>query len=338
MDIAQLKTLIHVAELGSLSKAADRLQVAQPALSRQIRLLEKELGTRLFDRHGRGMVITDAGREVLERAVTIMSQMDEIRVMAASGHSSYRGTVMIGMTPTVSEIVSVPLVRRIKNSHPELGIRLLSAFSGHLLDWVQRGELDVAVTYNPQPLKSLRIVPVLMEDLFQISPGKLRQTSSKAVEFKRLAGERLVLPSRGHGLRGIVEEGARSAAIDLHISVEADSLGAMVDLVRNGFGATILPLAPIYDQVKQGILSAAPIVQPAPVRKLVLAYSADRPASPAAGFVGRTFVEIATDLVKRDIWIGRLLEGAPGLKNARAEPLLRNAQPHAGLRRGQVNR
>lgn len=144
MEIAQLKTLIHVAELGSLSKAADRLQVAQPALSRQIRLLEKELGMFLFERHGRGMVITDIGREVLERAVRIMAQMDEIREMTASGHSSYRGTVMIGTTPTVSEIVSVPLVRKITESHPELRIRLLSAFTGHLLDWVERGELDVA--------------------------------------------------------------------------------------------------------------------------------------------------------------------------------------------------
>src|SRR5262245_36071786 len=158
MELSQLRTLIHVAELGSLSKAADRLQIAQPALSRQIRLLEKELGMYLFERHGRGMVITDAGREVLEHAVRIMAEMDEIRQTASSGHSSYKGMVMIGTTPTVSEIVSVPLVRRIKESHPLLGVRLLSAFSGHLLDWVQRGELDVAVTYNPQPLKSLRIV------------------------------------------------------------------------------------------------------------------------------------------------------------------------------------
>src|SRR5262245_40348042 len=76
VDVAQLKTLIHVAELGSLSKAADRLHIAQPALSRQIRLLERELGVDLFERHGRGMVITAAGREVLDRAVRIMAELD----------------------------------------------------------------------------------------------------------------------------------------------------------------------------------------------------------------------------------------------------------------------
>lgn len=134
----------------------------------------------------------------------------------------------------------------------------------------------------------------MMEDLFLINPGKSRRILSKPIEFNHLAEERLVLPSRSHGLRGIVEEGARKAGIELQISVEADSFGAMVDLVRNGFGATILPLAPIYDQVKRGVLSAAPLVKPALARKLVLAYSADRPASPAARFVGQTFVEIAT--------------------------------------------
>src|SRR5690242_15274567 len=79
MDVVQLKTLIHVAELGSLSKAADRLNIAQPALSRQIRLLEDELGVFLFDRPGRGMVITEVGREVLDHATRVMAELEAIR-------------------------------------------------------------------------------------------------------------------------------------------------------------------------------------------------------------------------------------------------------------------
>ena len=84
MDIAQLKTLIHVAELGSLTKAAERLNIAQPALSRQIKLLEAELGISLFDRHGRGMVISDAGRDVLDHAIRIMIEMESIRNTTAN--------------------------------------------------------------------------------------------------------------------------------------------------------------------------------------------------------------------------------------------------------------
>jgi LysR family nitrogen assimilation transcriptional regulator len=191
MDIAQLKTLIHVAELGSLSKAADRLNIAQPALSRQIRLLEQELGVSLFERHGRGMVITAAGRDVLDPAARVMVELDAIRSSVSGGSSSYRGLVTVGTTPTVASIVTVPLLRRIREHHPQLVIRFASAFSGHLLDWVQRGEIDVAVSYDPQPLKSLRIVPVMVEDLLLVSAGD-RLDLNQPVPFARLASEPLI--------------------------------------------------------------------------------------------------------------------------------------------------
>src|SRR5215203_1405774 len=110
MDFGQLKTLIHVAELGSISKAADRLNIAQPALSRQIQLLEKELGVPLFERHGRGMVITETGRDVLEHAARIMTEIEAIRSSVSGTMSSYRGVVTVGTTPTVASIVTVPLV------------------------------------------------------------------------------------------------------------------------------------------------------------------------------------------------------------------------------------
>jgi LysR family transcriptional regulator, nitrogen assimilation regulatory protein len=309
MDITQLKTLIHVAELGSLSKAADRLHIAQPALSRQIMLLEKELGIVLFERHGRGMVITDLGREILDRAARVMAELESIRSSASCGRSSYKGTVMVGVTPTVAEIVTVPLVRRIREAHPQLAVRFSSAFSGHLLDWLQRGELELTVSYNPQPLRSLRIVPIMMENLLLVTPGKDRLSLDRAVPFASLDDEELVLPSLRHGLRGILEECARTAGIQLHPNIEADSFGAMIDLVRNGFGSTVLPLASIYSLVQNGVLCAAPLVNPAPVRKLVLVYPADRPISPAARFVGDTFVHIATDLVTRNVWVGHMLIG-----------------------------
>jgi DNA-binding transcriptional LysR family regulator len=308
VDVAQLKTLIHVAELGSLSKAADRLHIAQPALSRQIRLLEKELGVQLFARHGRGMVITEAGREVLDHAVRVMAELDAIRISAGEGRASFTGTVVVGTTPTVAEIVTVPLVRRIRETHPRLGIRFASAFTGHLLDWLQRGELELAVSYDPAPVRSLRVIPVMMENLLLVSSGGL--SLSRPVRFARLADKELILPSPRHGLRAIVEDCARRAGIALNATIEADSFAAMIDLVRGGFGSTVLPLAPIYALVRRGVLSAAPLKDPTPARKLVLVYPSDRPVSPAARFVGDTFLEIAADLVGRKVWAGHLLDGA----------------------------
>ena len=307
MDIVQLKTLIHVAELGSLSKAADRLHIAQPALSRQIRNLEQELGTYLFERHGRGMVVTDIGREVIAHASRILEELESIRATTAGGRSSYRGSVTIGTTPTVAEIVTVPLVRKVRDDHPHLVVRFSSAFSGYLLDWLQRGELDMAFSYDPQPLHTLRIQPVLMENLMLVGPPDAGLRLDSPVRFTDIGEQHVVVPSQRHGLRSIVEACARQADVKLLCNVEADSFGAMIDLVKNGFGLTFLPLAPIYAQVQNGTLTAAPLIDPEPMRKLVLVYPADRRVSPAAKFVGDSFVEITADLVARKIWAGHML-------------------------------
>lgn len=310
MDLTQLKTLIHVAELGSLSKAADRLYIAQPALSRQIRLLEQELGVYLFERHGRGMVITDEGREVLDRATRIMAEIEGIRSSVAKGECSYKGRISIGTTPTVAEIVTIPLMKRVRDAHPQLGVRFCSAFTGYLLDWLQRGELDLAVSYNPQPVRSLRTIPIMMENLLLVGGEKDGLSLDTPVSFKELGGMDLILPSPRHGLRTIIEEYALQSKITLRTQLEADSFGTMIDLVRNGFGSTILPLAPIYLLVKSGRLCAAPLIDPAPTRKVVLVFPADRAVNPAARFVGEVFKEIAGDLVSKTIWAGHLLAPA----------------------------
>lgn len=308
MDITQLKTLIHVAELGSLSKAADRLNIAQPALSRQMRLLEEELGAPLFERHGRGMVITDIGKEVLEHAVRVMAELESVRNTVAKGRTSYRGTVLVGMTPTVGAIVTLPLVKRIREEHPELGVRFTTAFSGFLLDWLQRGDLEVVVSYDPQPLRSLRIIPVMTEDLLFVGPASAGLKISSRLQFSKIAQHELILPGPRHGLRTLIDECARQAGIKLETRVEIESFGTMIDLVRAGLGCTVLPLAPIHKLIAEKKLSAAKLVNPTPTRKLVLAYSAERPVNPSARFVGEAFSEIARGLIKRGEWMGRLLD------------------------------
>lgn len=307
MDVHQLKTLIHVAELGSLSKAADRLNIAQPALSRQIRLMEAELGAPLFTRHGRGMVITGLGRDVLHRAENIMRELQAINALPSAASPGLSGTVAVGTTPTVGEIVAVPLARHIAATQPDVTIRFSSAFSGYLTDWLQRGQLDVAAIYDLQPVPSLRIEPVMVEDLLLIGSASAGLSLDNPVGFPALAGERLVLPSPRHGLRSILDACAGRAGIALTAAIEADSLTVLIDLVRHGFGPTILPLAPIHRHVVDRTLTAAPLINPTPVRTIVLAYPADRPVAPAARYVAGSIVAIAKDLVARQVWMGTML-------------------------------
>ena len=160
MEISQLRTILNVAELGSLTKAAERMRIAQPALSRQLRLLEDELGTRLFDRHGRGMVPTEAGRNVVRHAQQVMAELEEIRNVAVDSDAPLTGHVAIGMPPTVSDLLAVPLVRFINSHHPEATIRIVSAYSGFLLDWLHRGDIDVAILFETRPSRSNTCPPV----------------------------------------------------------------------------------------------------------------------------------------------------------------------------------
>jgi len=307
MDVVQLKTLIHVAELGSLSKAAERLHIAQPALSRQIRLLEKELGVYLFDRHGRGMVITEAGNSVLEHASRIMDELDAIRSTVECGASNLKGTVAIGAPPTIAQVVTVPLARRLREEQPNLSIRFSSAYSGYLLDWLQKGEIDLAVSYDLQPRHTLKTLPVMMESLVLVGQPAANLKMEIPVKFSSLVAERLVLPSNKHSLRNIVNNCGAELGIQIDADIEADAFGALIDLVRNGFGLTILPLASIYDLLQQGILCAAPLVDPVPMRKLVLVLPADRHVSPATRYMGDCFVELAAKLVERGVWGGHML-------------------------------
>jgi LysR family transcriptional regulator, nitrogen assimilation regulatory protein len=307
MDLSQLRTLIHVAELGSLSKAADRMRIAQPALSRQMRLLEEELGVRLFVRHGRGMVITEQGRDVLAHAMRVMAELDEIRARTSDANAPLTGQIAIGMPPTVADILSVPLVTAFGKSHPKVMLRLVSAYTGYLLDWLHRGEIDVAILYDPHAARSVRSRPLLLENLFLIGPRKAGFSTARAIPFKQLDGKRLLLPSVRHGLRTIVERCATEAGISLDVAIEADSYATLKDLVRRGHGWTILPLAPIHDDIVARRLTAAALIDPVPVRRLMLSYPADRPVSRLARFAGETITSIVSDQVERAVWAGQLL-------------------------------
>lgn len=311
MELSQLRTLIHVAELGSLSKAADRMRIAQPALSRQVRLLEEELGVALFTRHGRGMALTEQGREALKHASRIVAELDEIRATASDRDSPLSGQIAIGLPPTVADIISVPLVAAFGKSHPNAVLRLVSAYTGYLLDWLHRGEIDLAVLYDPRSARSLRSRPLLLENLFLIGPPEAGFSTVRAISFKDLDGKRLLLPSVRHGLRIIVERCAAEAGISLDVVVEADSYATLKDLVRHGHGWTILPLAPIHEDVVGRNLTAAPLIEPVPVRRLVLSFPADRPTPRIARFAGQAIVDIVADRVERAVWVGQLLDAKP---------------------------
>ena len=311
MDLKQLKTFLHVAELGSLSRAADRLNIAQPALGRQIRLLEEELGGALFSRHGRGMVLTDTGTLLVERATAILRMVEDTRDALTASLGAVSGAVSLGVSPTAGEVLSGRLVERFLRDYPQVTFRIVPAFSGYLSEMQQRGEIDLAVMYQTAAVQHIPSEPLIQETLFLVGAASSGLHLDTPRDFAALTDLPLVLPGPRHGLRILLENAARQAGIALKVTVEADALQTLKELAGRGLAHTVLPLPAIHPDLRAGTLRAAPIANPKLDRRLILARSITRPASRAVRVFADTLRAETADMVRDGVWQGELLLDRP---------------------------
>ncbi|MGY4340370.1 LysR family nitrogen assimilation transcriptional regulator [Bradyrhizobium sp. LM2.9] len=252
MDFRQLRTFSCVAELGSLSKASDTLRVAQPALSRQIKLLEHELRIELFTRNGRGMVLTDAGRLLLARTSGIVRQIDQIRDDIQSSKGPPSGQVVLGLVPTVSCVLSARFARRCVEKFPGISLRIVESYSGHLVEWLHRGEMDLAILYGRSADLHLNVESLGRDNIVAVGPRGCGLARKKSVDVGWLLRQRLVLPSHSHGLRALIEHAAAQRKIKLNIQLEADSFRVLTSLVEEGLGFALLPPSSVHGEVADG--------------------------------------------------------------------------------------
>jgi LysR family transcriptional regulator, nitrogen assimilation regulatory protein len=275
MDLKQLRTFILVAETGSLSSASDRLRLAQPALSRQIKLLEAHIGFPLFTRSGRGMQLTEHGTTLLGRVAGLMAQLDNAVEDVRSLSTIPKGHVSFGCIPSVSSVIAGRIATRVARELPQISLRIVEGYAGHLIDWLHRGQIDVALVYGPASDLHLRVADVMFEELVLVSPAT-GAVAAGDVRIAELGGLNLVLPSRPHGLRMVVEAAAAKAGTTLRVKYEADSFTVLKDLVAAGLGHTVLPLSAFYREQAQGLFHIARLTKPRTVRQLVMALPSNR--------------------------------------------------------------
>jgi LysR family nitrogen assimilation transcriptional regulator len=293
MDLRQLRTFRCVAELGSISKASDTLRVAQPALSRQIKLLEHELRADLFTRNGRGMVLTDAGRLLLARTAGIVRQIDQVRDEIQSAGGPPSGRVVLGLVPTVSCVLSARLARRTVDRYPGISLCIVESYSGHLMEWLHRGEMDLALIYGPSSDLHLTVQSLGRDTIVAVGPRGSGLAERKQVDIGWLLRQRLVLPSHSHGLRALIEQAAAKKKLKLDVKLEADSFRVLTSLVEEGLGYTLLPPSSVRSEVASGRLETAAIAKPAPMRELIVASPIDHP--------GSTAITLVTELLRSEL-------------------------------------
>lgn len=299
MDLKQLEYFRHVAELGSFTRAATFLAVVQPALSRQVRQLEIELGQNLFDRNGRGVVLTDAGSRLLEHTRGILMQVGRARQDLEDQRNGDSGHFVLGLPPSLGRSVTVPLVKAFGQLLPNAGLATVEGLSAYMLEWLNVGRVDCALVYNAPASPSVDLQPLLDDQLFLIAPraAKTVRKARKSVTLAELADYPLIIPSRPHSIRMSVENALAGVDCKIRVAHEIECIPAVIDLVRQGHGFAVLPLNAVRSTQWGEEVLVKPIVAPILKTSLSLATSSQRPRSPLM----RKAIEVIRDIVRREI-------------------------------------
>lgn len=282
MDLRQLEYFVHVAELGSFTKAAAILDVAQPALSRQVRSLEIELRQTLLYRNGRGVSPTEAGQRLLVHGRGILMQVERARQEVEDVRGAPIGRVVVGVPYSVGRLITAPLVTEFKRVFPQASLSLTEGLTVHLCEWLLSGRIDVALLHDPVPSPELEITPLREDPLFLVERRGAGPGLRGSVPMKHLANVPLIIPSRPHPLRMQVETRLANIGKKPRIALEIDAVGAIVDLVDQGLGQAIVTLNALLISRAAPALSARRIISPRMTSVLALATSAERPGTTLA--------------------------------------------------------
>ncbi|MET0981966.1 MAG: LysR family transcriptional regulator [Telluria sp.] len=303
MDIKQIRTLIAIAETGSATKAGELLHLVQPAVSRHIRMLEEECGVPLFERERHGMVLTDAGRTLVEYGRRALRELDKARAEIGPSANAVAGRVVIGLLASTSGLLAAELVARLRAKYPAVTVSVNVGYSGNVVHWLEAGEVELALVYDTRSSTGFQVEALLDERLYIVGPPG-RFAANQPFPLKELKGQAMVFPNAAHGLRSIIEHALAVAGIGVDIVAETNGLDLQKSLVAKGFGYTILPSSGVLDEFRQGLLSGAPIASPDLSRRIVLARAATRRPSPASVAAADELIALMKEMVQKDAWPG----------------------------------
>jgi len=326
MDLRQLRSFVVLATQQHFGRAANQLHIAQPALSRQIRLLEEELGAPLFERHARGATPTREALVLLERADFVLRYVEQLRVDMLAQHAEPRGLVTVGMSPALAALLSLPIALALRERYPDIRLKIVETLAPTLYTMLVDGGVDLALLSGTIPPINVQAVPLLTEKICAIGPPGDARLQRGPIGIRELRGVPLILTGVSKsGIRLELETAARRANVALNQVIEVESLEVARRLVAGGVGWTVHFASPIQREIDGGILRATPIrglqLQRAVARSL------ERPPSRATQVLMALLQEVAVTLVNSGQWPHSVL--APGAR-AGSKGARRGARARAG--------
>ncbi|MBI1248775.1 LysR family transcriptional regulator [bacterium] len=241
MEIHQLRYFVAVAELENFTRAAEQCHVTQPSLSQQIAKLERELDTRLLDRLGRRVVLTDSGKELLPRARRILKEVDAAEGWFKQPEGPESVNLRLGALPTIAPYLLPGIIKHFRQQCPHVMLTLVEDYTDHLLDRLIKGTLDVAILALPIEDTRLKVEPLFRESLLVAMPPNHPLAEKQAVSISQVRQEPFVLLHEVHCLGEQVLGFCRQQEFQPQVVCESAQISTIQQMIRLGIGISLLP-------------------------------------------------------------------------------------------------
>jgi len=317
MLFEDIQAFTVVARTKSFSAAAMRLRIAQSSLSKRVARLEHHFGTPLFLRHGRGVSLTAAGTVLLPHAESLLRDVERIEADVRGIRTEPEGLVRIAMPPATGPVLAPMVMARCVEDHPKIVPQIRESTSDVIHQWLNAGEVDVALMYNPEPGPTIDILPVVTEPLFLITPGTPRAKALTRAEFpatcsfEDLARLPLILPRSPHSIRVLVERLCAGHNIHPNVLFESDSIRSTKGIVERGLGCTIFSRSFLEHELSEQRLAAVPFKSALASWTLCLVLPRRDNLALAVRAVRRIILDQAAQLFQTGFWQGARLHVKP---------------------------
>lgn len=307
MTPRQLTYFLRIADLGSFTRAAAVLHVAQPALSRQIKQLEDDLGVVLFARSDTGIRLTEAGVMLAERARVLLLQFESVRSEVGALATTVQGRLHVGMPPSLFDLVTVPLVTRYRTDYPAVHLGVTEGISSTLYQMVAAGELDMGWVLSTELMPGLEQQPMIKEQLFLAYPNAVSMDldADGCVSLEQVARHPLVLTRWPNALRVLLDDTAQARGLKITSLFDSNSSRLMVKAVASGLGCTVNTYSALYESHRCGSIRIAPIHGLSKTWTLI--HSRDRGMSMAGRKLAELVTRIASERIAAGLWRGAFM-------------------------------
>ncbi len=275
-DLRQIRYFIALFEEESITRAAERLHVVQPAVSMQIRKFEAEYGLVLFDRTNQGVFPNDLARELYPICRRVMNEVEAAHHFLMSAKGRVFGGVAVGVPPSLSLGLTARIVTRYCEQFPEVKLRIIEGYSSNILDWLETGQIDVGILTDEYVETKFSSRPLVEEELVAVVPKSDKKIAGDLITGEQFAALDLVLPSAPNLLRRLIDRAFSDAGVSLIPRLEIDSLATVLELLRSGHYATMLPVNSMIGILERFDLRAVRVHRPITKRRLIAAHSSEK--------------------------------------------------------------